>query len=137
MAEGLDQPSGVAISGDGAVYVTQAGAGRIVRLSGGRAETILDGLSRPEGLTISGDRLVTLDSRAKTLVACALDGSGRVTLATNLPVGAPVGVTPHYLGPIGDMAGPMINFADVTAGPDGTLYLSGDAEGSVLALRPA
>jgi len=29
----------------------------------------------------------------------------------------------------------MINFADVTAAPDGTLYVSGDAEGSVLALR--
>jgi hypothetical protein len=28
-------------------------------------------------------------------------------------------------------------FAGITAGSDGTLYVSGDAEGSVLAIRPA
>ncbi|WIW90143.1 gluconolaconase (plasmid) [Sphingobium sp. V4] len=137
IAQGLDQPTGVAIDADGVVHVTEAGAGRIVRLSGGRAETLLDGLDRPEGLAISGDRLVTLDSRAKALVACSRAGEERALLATHLPVGAPPGVTPRYLGPIGDMAGPMINFADVAAGTDGTLYLSGDAEGSVLALRAA
>ena len=31
-----------------------------------------------------------------------------------------------------EMQGP---FAGITAGPDGTLYLSADAEGSVLAIR--
>jgi hypothetical protein len=57
--------------------------------------------------------------------------------SSNLPVGAPMGVTPNYLGPIGDMAGPMINFAGIAAGSDGTLYLAGDGEGSVLSVRPA
>jgi hypothetical protein len=58
-------------------------------------------------------------------------------IASNLPVGAPPGVVPKFLGPIGDMSGPMVNFAGIAAGPDGTLYLSGDGEGSVLALTPA
>jgi len=31
---------------------------------------------------------------------------------------------------------PQGPFAGIAAGPDGTLYLSADAEGSVLALRP-
>jgi hypothetical protein len=35
------------------------------------------------------------------------------------------------------MSGPMGPFAGVAAGADGTLYVSGDAEGSVLAIRPA
>jgi hypothetical protein len=43
-------------------------------------------------------------------------------------------VVPKFLGPIGDMSGPMVNFAGIAAGPDGTLYLAGDGEGSVLAI---
>jgi hypothetical protein len=46
-------------------------------------------------------------------------------------------VTPKVLGPIGDMAGPMIPFAGVAAGGDGSLYVAGDAEGSVLVLHKA
>jgi hypothetical protein len=79
--------------------------------------------------------LLTVDTASKTLVACDLSGGGREVLASGLPVGAPVGIRPKFLGPIGDMAGPMINFSAVAAGADGTLYVSGDAEGSVLALR--
>jgi hypothetical protein len=31
----------------------------------------------------------------------------------------------------------MVNFAGIAAGSDGTLYLSGDGEGSVIAVRQA
>lgn len=137
LASGLDKPMGVAIAEDGTVFVAEAGAGRVVKLSGGRAETVLDGLQRPEGLAISGGRLLVADVLAKTLMACDLSGSGRETIASDLPVGAPAGVRPKFLGPIGDMAGPMINFASIAAGADGTLYVSGDAEGSVIAIRSA
>jgi hypothetical protein len=34
------------------------------------------------------------------------------------------------------MSGPMVNFAGIASGKDGTLYVSGDGEGSVLAVRP-
>ncbi len=137
LADGLDGPMGVAIDGDGGCYVAEAGAGRIVKLVGGKAEPVLDGLGRPEGLAIMGGRIVVVDTHAKAVIACDLSGGAQETLARGLPVGAPAGVRPRYLGPIGDMAGPMINFSDIAAGPDGTLYVSGDAEGSVLALRPA
>jgi hypothetical protein len=44
---------------------------------------------------------------------------------------------PKFLNSIGTFSGPMGPFAAVTAGADGALYVSGDAEGSVLAIRPA
>ncbi len=136
IANGLDKPMGVAVDGDTA-YVTEAGAGRVVKLrQGSPAETVADNLGRPEGLCMSGDKLYGVDTAGKRLLQIDT-ASGAVTpIATNLPVGAPVGCRAMpFLGPIGDMAGPMINFADVTAGADGTLYVSGDAEGSVLAVR--
>ncbi|MBB5686781.1 SMP-30/gluconolactonase/LRE family protein [Sphingobium boeckii] len=135
LANGLDKPMGVAVASDGTVYVAEAGAGRVVKLAGGKVEPVLEGLGRPEGLALSGGRLVTVDTAAKALIACDLSGGARETLASSLPVGAPAGVIPKFLGPIGDMAGPMINFSGVAAGADGTFYVSGDAEGSVLAIR--
>lgn len=136
IANGLDKPMGVAIEGDTA-YVTEAGAGRVVRLrKGSPAETLLDGLGRPEGIALGGGRLYIVDTQAKTLIEADPATGARRTIAEHLPVGAPAGVTPKLLGPIGDMAGPMINFAGIAAGQDGTLYVAGDAEGSVLALTP-
>jgi sugar lactone lactonase YvrE len=137
IATGLNQPMGIAVSGD-MVFVAEAGAGRVVKLEHGRAaETIIEGLSRPEGLCISGSKLYIIDSIAKTLVEADPATGAHSVIFANLPVGAPAGVTPKFLGPIGDMSGPMINFAGIASGADGTLYISGDAEGSVLAVRPA
>ncbi|MCE7795199.1 gluconolaconase [Sphingobium sufflavum] len=135
LASGLDQPMGVAIGGDGTVYVAEAGAGRVVRLSGGRAETVLDGLGRPEGLTIAGDRLFVVDTLTKELVAFDTGGGARSTIASALPVGAPAGVVLPPAKPVGTLAGPMTPFTGIALGGDGTLYVAGNAEGSVLALR--
>lgn len=135
IANGLDKPMGVAVDGD-TVYVTEAGAGRVVRLSqSSPAEAIVDGLSSPQGLCFSGGELYVVDIGTKTLIAIDPKSGDVTTIASDLPVGAPIGVVPKFLGPIGDMAGPMINFADVASGGDGTLYVSGDAEGSVLAIK--
>ena len=135
LATGLDKPMGVAIGGDGSVYVAETGAGRVVKITGGKAATVVDGLYAPQGLAVRGDRLVVVDAVAKTVSEIdPVAGTSRI-IAANLPVGAPVGIAPKFLGPIGDMAGPMIPFADVTVAGDGVLYVSGDAEGSVLALR--
>jgi sugar lactone lactonase YvrE len=135
IAMGLDKPMGVAVDGDIA-YVAEAGAGRVVRLSQGRpVETVIDGLARPEGLCLSDGKLYVVDTIAKTLTAIDPATGAAQIVVEQMPVGAPVGVTAKFLGPIGDMAGPMINFAGVAAGADGTLYVAADAEGSVLAVR--
>ena len=135
LASGLREPSGVAVAADGSVYVSESAAGRVSRLVGGRAETVLDGLVKPQGLLCLGDRLYVVDAGGKQLIEYGLGDKTRHVVASHLPVGAPVGVTPKFLGPIGNMSGPMGPFSAVTAGADGSLYVSGDADGSVLALR--
>ncbi len=136
IAEGLDQPMGVAVKAD-TVWVAEAGSGRIVRLrQGSPVDTVADGLGRPEGLCLSGGKLYAVDTLGKRLVEIDPDSGAVIIIASNLPVGSPPGVVPKFLGPIGDMSGPMVNFAGIAAGPDGTLYLAGDGEGSVLAIAP-
>ncbi|MBN4055337.1 SMP-30/gluconolactonase/LRE family protein [bacterium AH-315-K03] len=130
----LQQPSGVALYGE-TCLVSEEGAGRVVKIVAGVAEVVLDGLQKPQGILVFDDRLYIVDVGAKELVEFNLKNSVRTTIATNLPVGAPPGVVPKPLGAIGDMAGPMGPFAGVAAGADGTLYVSADAEGSVLALQ--
>ena len=137
LGTGLQEPTGVAVTSDGTVLVSEEGAGRVAKLSGGRAETLLDGLRKPQGILVRGETLYVLDTGAKELIANDMASKTRSTIASGLPVGAPAGVTPKFLGPIGDMSGPMGPFAGLAAGADGTLYVSADAEGSVLAVRPA
>ena len=137
LATGLNQPMGVTIGPDGTCLVSESGAGRVIKLHRGRAETVLDGLRRPQGVLLCNGLLYVVDTAAKELVEYNIEGHIRRTIVTDLPVGAPPGVTPKFLRGIGGFCGPMGPFAGITAAADGTLYVSGDAEGSVLALRPS
>ena len=137
LASDLRQPSGVAVDGDGHCFVSEQAGGRVVKIAGGRVDTVLDGLRKPQGIAIRNGKLYVVDAGDKTLIECDTAGGARRTIASGLPVGAPAGVTPKFLGAIGDMSGPMGPFAGITVAADGTLYVSGDADGSVLALRPA
>ncbi len=137
LAAGLRQPKGVAIGADGSCYVTEAGAGRIVSVSGGAARTVVDGLTQPEGLAVRGQKLYVVDAGAREIVQIDLVSGERVTLASRLPVGSPVGVTPIPLKAFPPLCGAMGPFADIACGPDDSLYLSADAEGSILAMRPS
>jgi len=82
------------------------------------------------------DRLLyVVDAGAKSLFEVDLD-SGRCNLvAAGLPVGAPPGVTPKPLLGMPPFSGPQGPFTGIAAGADGTIYISADAEGSVLAIR--
>ncbi|MCB2073814.1 MAG: SMP-30/gluconolactonase/LRE family protein [Novosphingobium sp.] len=137
LASGLDRPTGVAVASDGTVYVSLPGEGRIAKIAGGRAETFVDGLGEPQGIAIRGGKLYAVDNGAKAVIECDLASGAQQTLASDLAVGVPQGVTPLRLGGVGDMCGPMWPFTGIAAGADGALYVSGDLEGSVLALRPA
>jgi sugar lactone lactonase YvrE len=136
LVTGLRLPSGVAVGADGTCYVAESAGGRVVKLSGGRAETVLDGLQKPQGILVRDGVLYIVDVGAKELIEYKLAGGVRRTIASGLAVGAPAGVTPKFLRAIGTMSGPMGPFAGIASGPDGTLYVSADAEGSVLTLRP-
>ncbi|MCB2079938.1 MAG: SMP-30/gluconolactonase/LRE family protein [Novosphingobium sp.] len=137
LAEGLSAPMGVAVSSDGTVYVAESEGGRVVKLAGGKAETVIDGLGKPEGLAISGGKLLVIDTKAKELVSQELSSGKREAIAGSLPVGFPAGVDFKPLGGVGDMCGPMTGFTGLAASDDGTVYVSGNLEGSVLAVRPA
>jgi len=137
LATGLRDPLGVAIGADGDCLVSEAGAGRVVKLTGAGVETVLDGLSQPQGILAREGRLYVVDAGAKELIEFDRESKARRTIAAGLPGGAPPGVIPKPLRGLPPFSGPQGPFAGIAADPDGTLYLSADAEGSVLALRQA
>ena len=136
LATGLKKPTGVAVDNDGTCFISESAAGRVLKISGARAETVVDGLQQPQGILVRNGLLFIVDAGAKELIEYNLANRTRRTIASSLPVGAPPGVTPKFLGAIGTFSGPMGPFAAIAAAQDGTLYVSGDAEGSVLAIRP-
>ena len=103
--------------------------------NGGSVEPVLVGLQQPQGILVRDGQLYAVDAGAKTLTSLDLETKAKTVIASELPVGAPEGVSPKPLRGIAPFTGPQGPFAGITAGADGTLYVSGDAEGSVLALR--
>ena len=135
IASGLHDPIGLAIAPDGACLVSEAGAGRVVNLTGPGVQTVVDDLQRPQGILVREGQLYVVDAGAKALIGVDLQDATRHTIASGLPLGAPPGVVPKPLKGMPPFSGPQGPFAGIAAGPDGTLYVSADAEGSVLALR--
>jgi sugar lactone lactonase YvrE len=135
LASGLHAPVGVAIAPDGAPLVAESGAGRVVRLTGSGAEAVVDGLGRPQGILVADGKLYIVDAGAKEVITFDLDTKARTTIASGLPVGPPAGVEPKPLKGMPPFSGPQGPFAGITIGRDGTLYVSADGDGSVLALR--
>lgn len=135
LATGLREPVGVEIDPDGAVLVAESGAGRVVRLGSAGVDTVVDGLQCPQGIHVRDGHLYIVDADAKELVDIDLASKARDTIATGLPVGPPPGVQPKPLKGMPPFSGPQGPFAGITSGPNGTLYLSADGDGSVLAIR--
>lgn len=133
LADGLDEPVGVTVAADGSILVSETG--RVVRLTPSGTETYVDGLCRPQGLLSVGDTLFIVDAGCKEVIAVDHETGTRTTIAADVPVGAPPGVEPKPLRGMPPFSGPQGPFAGIAAGPDGTLYVSADGEGSVLALR--
>jgi sugar lactone lactonase YvrE len=136
LASGLLQPCGVAVGSDGTVYVSEFGGKRVVKLAGGRAEAVVDDLKRPQGILERDGKLYIVDVLAKEVVEFDIAKRTRRTIAGQLPVGSPPNVGPHRLRGIAGMSGAAGPFSGIASGADGTLYVSGDADGTVLALRP-
>jgi sugar lactone lactonase YvrE len=136
LASGLQDPVGIAFDTNGSPLVAESGAGRVVRLAGS-TETVVDGLQRPQGILVTEGQLYVVDAGAKEVVVVDMSSGDRRTIASGLPVGPPPGVEPKPLKGMPPFSGPQGPFAGITIGPDGTLYVSADGDGSVLALRRA
>ena len=140
LATDLREPVGVAVGPDGACLVAEAGAGRVVKTDGSRIETVVGDLQRPQGICVRGGVLYVVDAGAKELIAFDLNNrekNVRRTIASGLPVGPPPGVVAKPLKGMPPFSGPQGPFAGIAAAVDGTLYLSADGDGSVLAVRPS
>jgi sugar lactone lactonase YvrE len=135
LATDLREPVGVAIDADGACLVAQAGAGTVVKVNGSRVETIVADLQRPQGILVRDGVLYIVDAGAKKLIAVDLNTHVRQTIVSGLPVGPPPGVAPKPLRGMPPFSGPQGPFAGIAAAADGTLYISADGDGSILALR--
>jgi sugar lactone lactonase YvrE len=135
LANDLREPVGVALDADGACLVAEAGAGRVVRVNGSRVDTVIADLRRPQGILVRAGVLYVVDAGAKELIAFDLTSHTRRAIASGLPVGPPPGVAPKPLRGMPPFSGPQGPFAGITAAADGTLYISADGDGSVLALR--
>jgi hypothetical protein len=96
---------------------------------------VVDGLQQPQGILARGELLYIVDAGSKKLLAFDRKTKQTRTVASDLPVGSPPGVVPKPLRGFQPFSGPQAPFAGITAGADGTLYVSADGEGSVLALR--
>lgn len=135
VAQGLSRPSGIAAAADGSCYVSEAGRGRVVKLNGGTT-ALVEGLQTPQGVALAGDQLLILDTGSKELIGFSLTTKQRQTLASNLPIGAAPGVTPKPLMGVPDLVpGPLSPFAGIAVANDGTIYIAGDGEGSILAVK--
>ncbi len=135
LATDLREPKGVAITADGTCLVGEEGAGRIVKIGRGGVDTVLDGVQKPQGLLVRSDLLYVVDAGAKEIIEYDMAKNIRRTIARDLPLGAPEGMTPKFLKPFPPLSGSIGPFAGIAAGADGALYISADAEGSILALR--
>jgi sugar lactone lactonase YvrE len=134
LAKGLDIPVGITVTSDGTVLVAESGAGRVVRITATGTETVVDGLQRPQGILADRGQLFIVDAGQKAVLAYDLSTGLRTIVATGLAVGPPPGTEPKPLKGMPPFSGPQGPFAGIAAGPDGTLYVSCDGDGSVIAL---
>jgi sugar lactone lactonase YvrE len=135
LATDLREPVGVAMGAEGACLVALAGAGRVVEVNGSRIETVVADLQRPQGICVHDGVLYIVDAGAKELIAFDMNTKARQTIASGLPVGPPPGVVPKPLRGMPPFSGPQGPFAGIAVAADGTLYVSADGDGSILALR--
>ena len=124
----LTAPYAVA-AGDGLLVGSIFGVASGTAALGETVETALVGVYELKKL---GSQAWAVGARA--LVSVDLATGELDTLATALPVKAPPGVAPKILGGVGTMSGPMEPFAGVAVDGHGTIYIAGDAEGSILTL---
>ena len=136
IASGLNDPIGVAIAPDGSWLVSEAGAGRVVKLTVIRRAHGCGRIGPARKAFWSTGGSCTWSTPAPRHWSWWIWRTRQRTPSRpGLPVGAAPGVVPKPLKGMPPFSGPQGPFAGIAMGPDGTLYVSADADGSVLALQ--
>jgi sugar lactone lactonase YvrE len=55
LAEGLDEPYGIALLPDGACIVAEGGTGRVLKIAAGKTTSLCSGLKKPKGIAVAAD----------------------------------------------------------------------------------
>ncbi len=121
-------PSALALSPDGkGLYVVESSAGRITHLGfDSMRTTIAEGLAAPEGLTIDLDEtLIITEVGRQCVVRFNVQTGHKSDIACDLPMGlpAPLGVPATFIK------------SGVALSPDGTIFVAGDLDNSLMRLR--
>ena len=139
LAEGLGHPVDVAFDDRGRCHVSDDRLGAVLRIGeDGTTAVVADGLGAPQGLAVRGDTLFTVETGPRRLTAISLSTGERRTEAEDLPVGQPPGTAPRTAPALfaHGMVGAPRPFAGLATGPDGSLLLSANGEGTVWELKP-
>jgi glucose/arabinose dehydrogenase len=123
VAEGLAQPTALALESPTVLLVAESAAGQIVRidLASGRRSVIAKGLDRPMGLAVLADgRIAVAEPGKGTVAAIAPKTGARSALAANLPLSL-AGLRVAQNMPVG-----------LAVGADGTLYVACPADNSLV-----
>ena len=130
ISDGFIFPSGIAVTQDQTVFVTDPGNGTVFSLDivSGQLTTIRDDFKRPEGIAVlSEDRLAVVDSAANTVFELNIVTGDRKPIATNIDLGLTVN-PPQPETWI---------FNGIAVDRNGVLYLPLDTQTSLIALIPS
>ncbi len=130
LADGLHTPVDVAVDAEDRCYVSDEERGEVFRIDDGLV-VVAEGLQRPQGIAVSGDELFVVETGTRRLLSVDLVTGDRLVEAEELAVGLPPGLTRVQPEPRGHASVP-VPFAGVAVGPDGSLHVSANGEGSVL-----
>lgn len=134
IASGLARPIDVAFDSSGTLYASESATGRIVAVGESR-RTIASGLQRPEGIACVDGMIVVADSGARKLLGVNLQSGETETILDPVAIGMPRGVTlKPIMGRVEPVLGRLTPYTGVTADKAGTIYLSADGEGSIIAV---
>ena len=120
---GLEGPVGLAAASGGAVYLTEAFAGQVLKIeANGEKSVVAKDLKGPEGIALAPDgKLIVAEVSARRIVSID-PANGTITeIAANLPIGLPAapGGLPSNI-PTG-----------VGVGATGVIYFSSDIENAI------
>ena len=89
LAAKLKNPEGVAVDGDGSIYVAETGLGRILRVSQGVKNVVVDGLIKPDQIEFGPDGAlwITEDRNPGRLLRYADNTLEVIALSLNDPQG--------------------------------------------------
>ena len=134
VAEGLGGPLGLAVAGDGFVYITETAAGVVSRIDLANRERTLVArdLNQPEGIVVDPDeKLIVAEVGAKRLILVDPATGASETIAADLPIG----LAPYVAI---DGAGPQPFLpTGVAVGQGGEIFVVSDVNHTVLKITPA